>query len=124
MAEQAKYIGETSPNFRKIVVDGFLGNIESIGLDMQVYSSQKLLDRALELPSIEVPLTVFKRTVECELILSPLQLKATAEWLQEKVEEYEAIFGRILTQEEADSKFNSYHADKEANKPSKNGGIA
>jgi len=124
MAEQAKYIGETSPNFKKIIVDGFLGNIESIGLDVQVYSSQKLLDRALELPSIEVPLTVFKRTVECELILSPLQLKATAEWLQEKVEECEAIFGKILTQEEADSKFNNYHANKEASKSSKNGGIA
>ena len=42
MAEQAKFIGETSPNFRKIVVDGFYGNIDSIGLDVQIYSTQKV----------------------------------------------------------------------------------
>ena len=123
MAEQAKYVGETSPNFRKIVVEGFFGNIDSIGLEVQIYSSQKVLDRALEMPSIEAPLIVFKRTVECELILSPLQLKETAEWLQQKVEEYEAIFGKIITQEEANSKFNNYHANKEAGKTSKNAGI-
>lgn len=112
MSGLPEFVGETSPSFKKIIVDGVIGNVDSIGLEMLVYSTQRLVDKALESEPIAFNRMKFSRTAECELVMSPTQLKSVYLWLQQKLEEYEAIFGKIPSPEEIQSKHKAYRDSK------------
>ncbi len=96
--------GETSPNFKRIIVDGVFGHIDSIGLQVIMYSQHSIIDKALESEPIASNRAKIKRIAECELIMSPMQLKSVCLWLEQKVKEYETLFGKIPSPEEVQAR--------------------
>lgn len=112
MSNLPEFEGETSPNFKKIFVEGVIGNVDSIGLEMLVYSHQRVVDKALATEPISYNRTRYKRIAECELVLSPAQLKSVYAWLGSKLEEYEAIFGKIPTNQELQTIAKNYQQSK------------
>ena len=112
MSGLLEFIGETSESFRKIFVEGFIGNVESVGLEMLVYSSKRVADKELDSEPLAYQRIKYARTSECELVLSPMQLKSTYLWLGEKLAEYEAVFGKIPSPQEVQSKLKSYPDSK------------
>ena len=45
-----------------------------------------------------------KRTVELDLIIDPINMKAIYNWLGQKIAEYEKVIGKIPSPEEVDSR--------------------
>lgn len=112
MSNLPEFEGETSPNFRKIIVEGVIGNIDSIGLDVLIYSGQRIVDNALKSEPIIFHKIKHKRIAECELVLSPAQLKSVYGWLGAKLQEYEAIFGRIPSQQDLQTRVKNFQESK------------
>jgi hypothetical protein len=54
--------------------------------------------------SLAIDKQKIKRTVECELIMSPLTLKAVHRFLGKQLEKYEATYGKLPSLEEVKSK--------------------
>ena len=116
MSNLPEFEGETSPNFKKIIVEGVIGSVDSIGLNILIYSDQRIVEESLESEPIAFHKIKHKRVAECELIMSPIQLKSIYTWMGEKLEEYEAIFGKVPTPEELQSRLNSYQQSKDTKK--------
>ena len=112
MSNLPEFEGETSPNFRKIIVEGVIGNIDSIGLDVLIYSGERIVDNALKSEPIAFHKIKHKRIAECELVLSPAQLKSVYEWLGAKLQEYEAIFGKIPSQQDLQTRLKNFQESK------------
>jgi len=85
---------------------------------MIVYSHQKMADKALASEPIAYGRIRYKRIAECELILSPTQLKSVYSWMGAKLEEYEALFGKIPTSQELQSRLKTYQESKSSVKGS------
>ena len=66
----------------------------------EVSNSKKVLDAHPLQPSR----AVIKRVAECELIIDPMQMKSIAQWLNQKIEDYEKLFGRIPSPEEVENR--------------------
>ncbi len=118
MSNLPEFEGETSPIFKKIVVEGVIGNVDAIGLEMLIYSHQRIVDKALASEPLSHHKTRYKRTAECELIMSPTQLKSIYMWLGSKLEEYEALFGKIPSPQELQSRLKNYQESKASTKGS------
>jgi hypothetical protein len=116
MSNLPEFEGETSPNFKKIIVEGIIGSIDSIGLNVIIYSDQRIVDKSLQSEPIAFHRIKHKRIAECELVMSPAQLKSIYMWLGEKLEEYEAIFGKVPSPEELQSRLNLYQQSKNSKK--------
>jgi hypothetical protein len=99
---------ETSPQFRKIVVDGAMGFVNHIGLRLTLYSENAVYNEILS----SIPTTLhkrkLKRTIECELIVSPQTLREIHRFLGEQIEHYEAIYGKIPSSKEIESNRKKY----------------
>lgn len=96
--------GETSPDYRRVIANGIFGHIDSLGLNAIIYSEYRIIDKALESPMLAPNRAIIKRVAEFELIMSPMQMKTTQIWLERKIKEYEALFGKIPSPEELDSR--------------------
>lgn len=118
MSGLPELIGETSPDYKKIIVEGVIGNVDSIGLQMLVYSSLRDVSKALESEPVATQRSRFIRTAECELILSPITMKSVYEWLGEKLENYEAIFGKIPSNKDISDRAESYRKSKNLDRAS------
>ncbi|MDP9210901.1 MAG: hypothetical protein M3N27_02790, partial [Thermoproteota archaeon] len=112
MSNLPEFEGETSPNFKKIIVEGVIGNVDSIGLELLIYSHQRIVDKALDSEPLAFNRITYKRTAECELVLSPTQLKSVYLWLGSKLEEYEALFGKIPSTQELQSRLKDHQESK------------
>ena len=97
---------EESSDYKRILVAGVFGGARPGGVNALVYSERTDAVNALKTPQPEPQRIVLKRTIECELLLDPLQLKSLHIWLGEKIKEYEALFGRIPSPEEVTSRAN------------------
>ena len=95
---------EESSEYRRIHVAGVFGGAKSGGVHALVYSERTDAVNALKTPQPAPQRIVLKRTIECELLLDPLQLKSLHIWLGEKIKEYERLFGRIPSPEEVASR--------------------
>ena len=104
MSISPEITGETSPNFRRVIVDGMYGHIDSIGLNAIVYSQINIIDKVLETPDLTPARTKVKRIVEFEMVMSPMQMKSTYLWLEKKIKAYETLFGKIPSPEEVESR--------------------
>ena len=76
------------------------GGIISVGLEAIVYSEERRTEAVLETIPISPDRATIRRTIEIELLMDPMQMRATHRWLGEKIEEYEIIFGHIPSPEE------------------------
>ena len=99
---------ETSENFRRIVVGGIFGSVDSIGLLATVYSEFVSIEKALKSQNIDGKNATVKRIAEFQLVISPTSLKSIHEWITRKIIEYENLFGKIPTQEELIKRANEF----------------
>jgi hypothetical protein len=107
--------GQTSPEYRRIIVDGMMGYVSSIGLKTLVVSNHEIYDDVLSSDPIALDKKRIKRVAECQLIMSPTVAKSFHELLTEKLKEYEAYFGEIPTSEKFESRKKKYLQSKGPN---------
>ena len=86
---------EQHPSYRTINVNGVFGGLRGMYVDAILYSEELNAKEALSSADISPLKTSINRTLECRLVIDPLQAKSLAEWLMSKVNEYEIRFGRI-----------------------------
>lgn len=94
-----------SPTYKRINVAGMFGGIVAGGLESIVYSQERRAEKMLEFEPPAPNRMRIRRTVEVELVIDPMQMKAIYHWLGEKIKEYENVFGNIPSPEEIESKF-------------------
>ena len=99
---------ETSETFKRIVVGGMFGTVDSIGLLATVYSEFISIEKALKSQNIDNKNVTIKRIAECQLVISPASLKSIHDWITRKIIEYETLFGKIPTQEELSKRANEF----------------
>jgi hypothetical protein len=90
---------ETSPEFRRIIVDGMIGYMSSIGLKVLVFSNKDIYDGVMSADPFDFDQKRVKRMTECQLIMNPAVVKYVHTFLGERLEEYEACYGEIPTNE-------------------------
>jgi len=95
---------EYSPLYRRVNVAGLFGGIVPSGLEAVAYSEERRIEKVLKSEPINPSRASLKRTVEVELIIDPLQMKAIHKWMGEKITEYEKLFGTIPSPEELTSR--------------------
>ena len=105
-----------SPNFRTIIADRFFGGIDSMGLKAKIFSEQTDIENVINTEDIKKQQPILVRTIECELIIKPEQMKAFHLWLEGKIEEYETVYGKIPSPEEVSKRAEKfYHSKSEKN---------
>ncbi|CAN5609727.1 hypothetical protein BH18THE1_BH18THE1_16860 [soil metagenome] len=103
----------TSPDFRRIVADRFYGiTLDSMGLRTSIISEAVDIENVINTEEIKNEIPILVRTIECELVIKPQQVKALHVWLGHKVEEYEAMYGNIIPPEEVDKRAERYYKEK------------
>jgi hypothetical protein len=103
----------TSPDFRTIIADRFYGiTIDSMGLRTNVISECNDIENVINTEEIKNEEPNLVRTVECELLIKPQQMKAFHVWLGHKIEDYEAMYGTIPSPEEVDRRAEKHFTEK------------
>ena len=102
-------ISEYSKDFRRIFLAGIYGHVSQSGLEAVVYSEETYIDEVLKTPGLNKEKVKIKRIAECNMIIDPSQMKAIHNWLGEKIEEYEHIFGDILPPDQIVKKLESWN---------------
>lgn len=102
MSGVPKFQSEYSSTYKRINVTGIFGGIIPGGLEAIVFSEERRAELALETQPISSDRMTIKRTIEAELLIDPMQMKAINRWLGEKIKEYEKIFGPIPSSEEVE----------------------
>ncbi len=74
------------------------------GLEATLYSEESDFVKALESQPPNMGRTVIMRTLEASIVLDPVQMKSTHQWLGNLVKEYERVYGTIPSPEELQSK--------------------
>lgn len=105
------------PNFRTINVNGVFGGARGMYFDIVLFSDESKVSSALSTIGTAPEKTTINRTLECRLIIDPLNAKAISQWLMLNIAEYEKQFGRIPSPEELLNKHEN--VDLELNKSSK-----
>ena len=105
------------PNFRTINVNGVFGGARGMYFDIVLFSEENNVGSALSTMKPAAEKTTINRTLECRLIIDPLNAKAISQWLVQSISEYEKQFGRIPSPEELLS--NRDNMNLEFNKDSK-----
>jgi hypothetical protein len=105
------------PNFRTINVNGVFGGPRGMYFDIVLFSDESKVASALSSLKIAPERTTINRTLECRLIIDPLNAKAISQWLMLSITEYEKQFGRIPSPEELLDKHENM--DSDFNKSSK-----
>ena len=95
---------EDATTYKRIVVAGVFGGTRPGGVHAVLYSERMNARKALMVQPPEPQRIVLKRTIECELIIDPLQLKSIHLWLGEKIKTYEKLYGSIPSPEEVGSR--------------------
>ena len=96
---------ETSPQYRRVYVAGVFGGIVPSGLEAVFYSESKDIEKVLQTQPLSTHRMEIKRVAEIELLIDPMQMKSIYIWLDNKIKEYEKLFGRIPSPEELDTRF-------------------
>jgi hypothetical protein len=93
-----------SDAYRRVNVAGMFGGIRPGGLEAIVYSEESRAEEVLETVPLSPDRMTLRRTIETQLIIDPMQMKAIHTWLGQKIVEYERLFGAIPSPEEVDNK--------------------
>lgn len=99
------------PNFRTINVNGVFGGARGMYFDIVLFSDESKVASALSSLKIAPERTTINRTLECRLIIDPLNAKAISQWLMLSITEYEKQFGRIPSPEELLDKRENMNSD-------------
>jgi hypothetical protein len=88
-----------NPNFRTINVGGVYGSPMGMRFEVIVYSEHLDATKALASAQQNTNAKV-SRTLECRLVIDPLQAKAIAQWLTAHVNAFESQYGHIPSAED------------------------
>jgi hypothetical protein len=95
--KEVEVIIDSDENFRRILVAGIVGGTRPSGLEATIFSERQVTDDIVKVMNTGKEATlekiVIKRTIECELIIDPLQMVSIYNWLGDKIAEYQRIFG-------------------------------
>ena len=105
MSEAPDVNVKESDCFREILVTGQISNLNYDGLKLTVLHDSLNLAGALSGTQIKASKTTINREIECQLNLSPVQLKTWARLFDLELKKYESLFGTILSPEEIQEKF-------------------
>jgi len=86
---------ERSPDYKTIIVSGVFGGHRPGFFEAIVYTDELLADEALASIPPDAERFKIKRTLQCRLVIDPVQAKSLLEWLKRHVEQYEKEFGEI-----------------------------
>jgi len=95
-----KIIVEKHENYRTIIQSGVFGGHRPGFFEWIVYTDEISAEDALSTIPPDSAKLYIKRTLQCRLILSPVQAKILYEWLGEHIRKYEEIYGKIITPKE------------------------
>ena len=95
---------EYSQDYKRINVAGIYGGIIPGGVEAIVYSEERRAENVLASQPPAPHKMSLKRTIETQLLIDPMQMKAVHQWLGIKIKEYENLFGIIPSPEEVESK--------------------
>ena len=90
-----KIVVEKHKDYRTIVVDGVFGGHKPGTFEVIVYTDELEPDEALAaIPTARDKIKV-RRTIQCRLVLNPVQAKTLERWLATQIQAYEKKFGKI-----------------------------
>lgn len=104
MSSTPEISSEYASDYKKVFVAGIFGGTRAFGVEAVLYSETTDVTKVLQTQPLNPNRAVVKRIAECELVMDPLQMKSTYQWLGNKIKEYERLFGPIPSPEELDSK--------------------
>lgn len=93
-----------SESFKRVNVGGVFGGIVPGGLEASFYTEEKRIENALKTEPPSANRLSYRRVIEVELIIDPMQMKSIHKWLESKIKEYETVFGTIPSPEEIESR--------------------
>ena len=97
MSEPVKTKIETSihPYYRTILAGNLFAALRNGQFEFDVISESVDIEPTLSTEIADFTKSRLKRTIECKLVVSPLQLKAWIPFFQNHIDQYEAAFGSI-----------------------------
>ncbi len=98
--EESKIEAVRDPNYRTIIVNGVIGGHRPGFFEVIIYSEEMIAEDSLATLRPEPSKVRIRRTLQCRLIIDPVQAKSLAKWLTHHISEYEKTFGRIITPDE------------------------
>jgi len=86
---------ERAPDYRTIIVSAIYGGHRPGYFEVIVYTDEMVADEVLaSIPPATERLKI-KRTLQCRLVIDPIQAKSLMRWFKEHIEAYEKQFGEI-----------------------------
>jgi len=100
-----KFVVQKDEHYRDIIVNGVYGGRRPGYFEAILYTDELSGDEALRSVPPDTGKIVIRRTIQCRLVIDPVQAKSIARWLSNHVAEYEKEFGKIPFPEEIERKF-------------------
>ena len=91
-------------NYRTIVVNGLFGGHRPGYIEAVVYTEGTDASEALASPKPDSSKIRVRRTLQCRLVIDPIEAKRIATWLTRHISSYESAFGKIVLPEEIEEK--------------------
>jgi len=82
-------------DFKTVIVDGIFGGSRAGLFEMVCYTDELNAEEALASLVPDGSKVNIKRTLECRLVLTPIQAKGMLNWLSQSLDQYEKQFGKI-----------------------------
>lgn len=86
---------ERAEVYKTIIVDGVFGGSRSGLFEMVCYTDELCADEALASIIPDGSKIYIKRTLQCRLVLTPIQAKGLLNWLTNSLKQFEKQFGKI-----------------------------
>jgi len=95
-------------DFKTIIVDGVFGGTRAGLFEMVCYSDELNAEEALASIIPDGSKVNVKRTLECRLVLTPIQAKGLLNWLSQSLDQYEKQFGKVPVVEQPKNEKRSF----------------
>jgi hypothetical protein len=92
-----KIVVEKNDNYRTIIQSGIFGGHRPGFFEWIIYSDEMVADEAVNTLPPDPSKVSIKRTLHCRVVLTAIEAKNMAEWLNNRIATYERMFGKILT---------------------------
>ena len=95
-----KVVVERHEGYRTIIQSGVFGGHRPGFFEWIVYTDELIADEALGTIPPDSAKAYVKRTIQCRIVVNPVEAKNLLKWLSGHINEYEKAFGKIVTPEE------------------------
>ncbi len=105
---ELKVEAKRADDFKTILVDGVFGGSRAGLFELICYTDELNAEEALASVVPDGSKVNVKRTLECRLVLTPIQAKAMLNWLTQSLDQYEKQFGKIPAPEQRKDEKSSF----------------